>query len=44
MLCHPKSHDSHVIRALSDVRKLLGLAKTQLKSTGQGKEIQKVVN
>ena len=39
ILCHPKSHDSHVIRALSDVHKLLGLAKARLKSTSQGKEI-----
>ena len=39
ILCHPKSYDSHVTRALSDVHKLLGLAKVQLKSTSQGKEI-----
>jgi hypothetical protein len=39
ILCHRQSHDSHVIQALSDVHKLLGLAKSQLKSTSQGKEI-----
>ena len=36
ILCHPQSHDCHVIHALSDVHDLLGLAKAQLKSFTKG--------
>ena len=39
ILCHRQSHGCHVIHALSDVHKLLGSAKAQLKSTSKGKEI-----
>ena len=36
ILCHPRSHDSHVIHALSDVHKLFGLAKAHMKAASTG--------